>query len=175
MTLFGVTVNIKYMNIEKTYKLTIKDSVFNLTEEEVSALYDACRKALNISVINPNLPSYPPGVRKIDPIVPTDKTTPTYPNWPSYPYTTWSGVPFGTTTNFYTDADNSVMDWHDYHGVTGTGISTANIPSSKGINFISDDMTTIKENDKWRSSIQKSLDKLSAKTNVTTSEGIKVG
>jgi len=74
-----------------------------------------------------------------------------------------------TTTSGTTD--NSVMDWHNYHGVTGTGISTANVPSSKGINFISDDMETIKDNNKWRSSVQKALDKLSAKTNVTTSDG----
>jgi hypothetical protein len=70
-------------------------------------------------------------------------------------------VPFGTT-------DNSVMDWHNYHGVTG-GIKS----SSKGINFIkddlSDDMTTIKENNNWRSSVQKALDKLSAKTDVNFS------
>jgi hypothetical protein len=50
----------------------------------------------------------------------------------------------------------------------GLGIKSANVPSSKGINFLSDDMETIKENDKWRSSVQKSLDKLSAKTNGTT-------
>ena len=156
------------MTIEKTFKLTIKDTTFiNLTEEEVTALYEQCRQTLNISATNPNCPTYPPGVRKFDPIVPTDKTTPTYPNWPSYPLpNTYCGnVPFGTTT------DNSVMDWHNYHGVTGTGISTANVPSSKGINFISDDMETIKDNNNWRSSVQKALDKLSVKTNVTTSDG----
>lgn len=160
------------MNIEKTYKLTIKDTTFNLTEEEVSALYDTCRQALNISATNPNWPTYPPGVRKFDPVVPTDKTTPSYPNWPTYPLpSTYCGnVPFGTT-------DNSVMDtdWHNWHTNTGTGISTANVPSSKGINFLSDDMETIKDNNNWRSSVQKALDKLSAKTIVTTSEGIKVG
>ena len=157
MTLFGVTVNINYMTIEKTFKLTIKDTTFiNLTEEEVTALYEQCRQTLNISATNPNCPTYPPGVRKFDPVVPT------YPNWPTYPYPTHCGdMPFGTTTSG--TADHSVMDTGN-----GLGIKSANVPSSKGINFLSDDMETIKENDKWRSSVQKSLDKLSAKTNGTT-------
>ena len=146
------------MTIEKTYKLTIKGTSYFITEEEVSALYDTCCKALNISATNPNWPSYPPGVRKFD-----DNTATGSPQWPTYPLpNTYCGnVPFGTT-------DNSVMDtnWN-----TGTSISTVNVPSSKGINFISDDMSIIKENDKWRSSVQKALDKLSAKTNVTTSDG----
>ena len=143
------------MTIEKTFKLTIKDTAYFLTEQEVSALYEQCRQALNISVTNPNWPTYP------------------------LPNTYCGNVPFGTTT------DNSVMDWHDYHGVTATGISTANVPSSKGINFISDDMETIKDNNNWRSSVQKALDKLSAKsnittklnskTNITTNDGTKVG
>ena len=148
------------MTIEKTYKLTIKDTAYFLTEQEVTALYEQCRQALNISATNPNWPTYPPGVRKFD-----DTTTPSYPSWPTYPLpNTYCGdMPFGTT-------DNSVMD-------SGNGISTANVPTSnwmcksKGINFLSDDMETIKENDKWRSSVQKALDKLSAKTNVTTSDG----
>ena len=152
------------MTIEKTFKLTIKDTAYLLTEEEVSALYTECGKALKISATNPNWPTYPPGVRKFDPVVPT------YPNWPTYPYPTHCGdMPFGTTT------DNSVMDWHDYHGGTGTGtgtsIKSANVTSSKGINFLSDDMETIKDNNNWRSSVQQALDKLSAKTNVTTSDG----
>jgi hypothetical protein len=146
------------MNIEKTFKLTIKDTAFNLTEEEVSALYTECGKALKISVANPNWPTYPPGVRKLD-----DTVVP----WPTYPYTQCGDVPFGTTTSGTTD--NSVMDWHNYHG-TG-GIKSANVPSSKGINFIKDDMTTIKENNNWRSSVQKALDKLSVKNDITTSDG----
>jgi hypothetical protein len=172
------------MTIEKTFKLTIKDTAYLLTEEEVSALYTECGKALKISATNPNWPTYPPGVRKFDPVVPTypnwptyppgvrkfDPVVPTYPNWPTYPYPTHCGdMPFGTTT------DNSVMDWHDYHGGTGTGtgtsIKSANVTSSKGINFLSDDMETIKDNNNWRSSVQQALDKLSAKTNVTTSDG----
>ena len=143
----------KTMTIEKTYKLTIKDTAFNLTEEEVSALYTECGKALKISVTNPN--------------------------WPTYPYTQCGDVPFGTTTSGTTD--NSVMDWHNYHSVTG-GIKSANVPSSKGINFLSDDlsddMETIKDNNNWRSSVQKALDKLSAKTDVNfstnTSDGTNI-
>lgn len=164
------------MNIEKTFKLTIKASSFYLDATEINALYNECGKALNIGNTNP---SYPPGVTKLDPVIP----------WPTYPYTHCGDVPFGTT-------DNSVMDWHNYHGVTG-GIKSANVPSSKGINFVKDDMTTDttdnfgfdwntgmnKLNDKtnvnWRSSVQKALDKLSAKTDVNfstnTSDGTKVG
>jgi len=159
------------MTIEKTYKLTIKDTAFNLTEQEVSALYEQCRQALNISATNPNWPTYPPGVRKFDPVVPT------YPNWPTddntttgptypLPNTYCGDMPFGTTIPGTTD--HSVMDTGTS---SGTSISTANVPSSKGINFISDDMETIKDNNNWRSSVQQALDKLSAKTNVTTSDG----
>jgi hypothetical protein len=157
------------MNIEKTFKLTIKDTSFYLDATEINALYNECGKALNIGNTNPSYPNYPPGVRKFDPVVPT------YPNWPTYPYPTYCGdMPFGTTTSG--TADHSVMD-------TGTSISTANVPSSKGINFVKDDMTTDttdnfgfdwntgKTNVNWRSSVQQALDKLSAKTNVTTSDG----
>ena len=147
----------KTMTIEKTYKLTIKDTAYFLTEEEVSALYTECGKALKISATNPNCPTYPPGVRKLD-----DTAVP----WPTYPYTHCGDVPFGTTTSTTTSGttDNSVMDWHNYHSVTG-GIKS----SSKGINFLPDDMETIKENNNWRSSVQKALDKLSAKTDVNFS------
>ena len=152
------------MTIEKTYKLTIKDTAFNLTEEEVSALYTECGKALKISATNLSYLPYPQGVTKLDPVIP----------WPTYPYTHCGDVPFGTT-------DNSVMEWHNYHSVTG-GIKSANVPSSKGINFLSDDlsddMETIKDNNNWRSSVQKALDKLSAKTDVNfstnTSDGTNI-
>ena len=145
------------MTIEKTFKLTIKASSFYLNATEINALYNECGKALNIGNTNP---SYPPGVTKLDTVIP----------WPTYPNTHCGDVPFGTT-------DNSVMDWHNYHGVTG-GIKS----SSKGINFIkddhSDDMTTIKDNNNWRSSVQKALDKLSAKTDVNfstnTSDGTNI-
>ena len=136
------------MIIEKTFKLTIKDTAYFLTEQEVTALYEQCRQALNISVTNPNWPTNP------------------------LPNTYCGNVTCCTTTSGTTD--NSVMDWHNYHG-TG-GIKSANVPSSKGINFIKDDMTTIKDNtikdsDNWRSSVQKSLDKLSVKNDITTSDG----
>ena len=154
------------MNIEKTFKLTIKDTSFYLDATEINALYNECGKALNIGNTNP---SYPPGVTKLDTVIP----------WPTYPYTHCGDVPFGTTTSGTTD--NSVMDWHNYHGVTG-GIKSANVPSSKGINFVkddlSDDMETIKDNNNWRSSVQKALDKLSAKTDVNfstnTSDGTNI-
>ncbi len=42
------------MTIEKTFKLTIKDAAYFLTEQEVTALYEKCRQALNISATNPN-------------------------------------------------------------------------------------------------------------------------
>ena len=166
----GEAVNMNYMTIEKTYKLTIKDTAFNLTEEEVSSLYTECGKALKISATNLSYLPYPPGVRKLD-----DTAVP----WPTYPYTHCGDVPFGTTTSGTTD--NSVMDWHNYHSVTG-GIKSANVPSSKGINFLSDDlsddMETIKDNNNWRSSVQKALDKLSAKTDVNfstnTSDGTNI-
>ena len=145
------------MNIEKTFKLTIKDTSFYLDATEINALYNECGKALNIGNTNP---SYPPGVTKLDTVIP----------WPTYPNTHCGDVPFGTTTSGTTD--NSVMDWHNYHSVTG-GIKSANVPSSKGINFVkddlSDDMETIKDNNNWRSSVQKALDKLSAKTDVNFS------
>jgi len=169
------------MIIEKTFKLTIKDTAFNLTEEEVSALYTECGKALNIGNTNP---SYPPGVTK----QPSD-----YPSWPT-------GYPFGTTTDYPSQYCHSDMTTDNFEFDSNTSL---NPKSSKGINFIKDDMTTIKDNtikdsDNWRSSVQKSLDKLNAKTNVnwhssvaeainklnagskkdnttTTSEGIKVG
>ena len=150
------------MNIEKTFKLTIKDTSFYLDATEINALYNECGKALNIGNTNP---SYPTGVTKLDTVIP----------WPTCPNTHWGYVPFGTTTSSTTD--NSVMDWHNYHGVTG-GIKSANVPSSKGINFLPDDMETIKENNNWRSSVQKALDKLSAKTDVNfstnTSDGTNI-
>jgi len=144
------------MNIEKTFKLTIKDTSFYLDATEINALYNECGKALNIgntkalNIGNTN-PSYPPGVTK----QPSD-----YPNWPTGYWPT--GYPSQychsdmTTDNFEFDSNTSL-----------------NPKSSKGINFIKDDMTTIKDNtikdcDNWRSSVQKSLDKLSAKTNGTT-------
>lgn len=114
------------MNIEKTYKLTIKNSSFNLTEEEVTSLYESCRKALNISYIG-QIPSKP-----LD-----NPIAPMYPTWPT-PYVTSKG------TN---SSDNSVMDnnikinttWSDVdmsnYSFTGSNLNT-NRTSSTNINFI---------------------------------------
>ena len=139
------------MTIEKTFKLTIKASSFYLNATEINALYNECGKALNINNTNP---SYPPGVTK----QPSD-----YPNWPT-------GYPFGTTTDYPSQYCHSDMTTDNFEFDSNTSL---NPKSSKGINFIKDDMTTIKDNtikdsDNWRSSVQKSLDKLSAKTNGTT-------
>jgi hypothetical protein len=142
------------MTIEKTYKLTIKDTAYFLTEEEVTKLYEQCRMVLNIKDLpttNPVKPNIP---------YPYDTYpwyTPKYPNDTGTPYWTYGTIKAGEgicvkDTNWQPNLCNTVK-------------------SSNGINFISDDMETIKENDKWRSSVQQALDKLSAKTNVTTSDG----
>jgi hypothetical protein len=158
------------MTIEKTYKLTIKDTEFNLTEAEVSALYEACRKALNISYTGP-IPSKPFD----NPIAPM------YPTWPVYPGTgtnpTWH-TPY--VTNKGTDTNVFTTTWSDKDMSTDVKSFSTNIfnkpLSSAQINFISDHMAIIEENDKWRSSVQQSLDKINAKKSyTTTSEGIKVG
>jgi len=110
------------MTIEKIYKLTIKNSTYNLTEEEITSLYESCRKALNISYVGP-IPSKPFD----NPIVPM------YPTWPT-PYVTSKGT------------DNSVMDtsvftttWSDVDmskcSFTGSNLNT-NRTSSTNINFI---------------------------------------
>ena len=139
------------MTIEKTFKLTIKATSFYLNATEINALYNECGKALNIGNTNP---SYPPGVTK----QPSD-----YPNWPT-------GYPFGTTTDYPSQYCHSDMTTDNFEFDSNNSL---NPKSSKGINFVKDDMTTIKDNtikdcDNWRSSVQKSLDKLSAKTNGTT-------
>jgi len=132
------------MTIEKTFKLTIKATSFYLNATEINALYNECDKALNIGNTNP---SYPPGVTK----QPSD-----YPNWPT-------GYPFGTTTDYPSQYCHSDMTTDNFEFDSNTSL---NPKSSKGINFIKDDVTTIKENNYWASSVQKSLDKLNAKTNV---------
>ena len=142
------------MTIEKTFKLTIKDTSFYLDATEINALYNECGKALNIGNTNP---SYPPGVTK----QPSD-----YPSWPTQPsdYPNWpTGYPFGTTTDYPSQYCHSDMTTDNFEFDSNTSL---NPKSSKGINFIKDDMTTIKDNNNWRSSVQKSLDKLNAKTNV---------
>jgi hypothetical protein len=147
------------MTIEKTYKLTIKDTAYFLTEEEVTKLYEQCRMVLNIK----DLPTTNP----VKPTIPYPYDTypwytPKYPNDTGYPY--WTGP---TTTCGTINAGEGICvkntNWQP--NLCNT------VKSSNGINFLSDDMETIKENDKWRSSVQQALDKLSAKTNVTTSDG----
>jgi hypothetical protein len=65
-------------------------------------------------------------------------------------------------------------------------IKSATVPSSNSINFVKDDMTTDttdnfgfdwntgKTNVNWRSSVQKALDKLSVKNDITTSDGTNI-
>jgi hypothetical protein len=147
------------MTIEKTYKLTIKDQSFFLSEEEVSNLYQQCRMVLSIK----DLPTTNP----VKPTIPYPYDTypwytPKYPNDTGTPY--WTG-PTTTCGTINAGEGNCVKDTNWQPNLCN------NVPSSTGINFISDDMETIKENDKWRSSVQQALDKLSAKTNVTTSDG----
>jgi hypothetical protein len=147
------------MTIEKTYKLSIKDTAYFLTEEEVTKLYEQCRMVLSIK----DLPTTNP----VKPTIPYPYDTypwytPKYPNDTGYPY--WTG-PTTTCGTINAGEGNCVMDTNWQPNLCNT------VKSSNGINFLSDDMETIKENDKWRSSVQQALDKLSAKTNVTTSDG----
>jgi hypothetical protein len=142
------------MTIEKTYKLTIKDTAYFLTEEEVTKLYEQCRMVLSIKDLpttNPVKPNIP---------YPYDTYpwyTPKYPNDTGTPYWTYGTIKAGEgicvkDTNWQPNLCNTVK-------------------SSNGINFLSDDMETIKENDKWRSSVQQALDELSVKNDITTSDG----
>ena len=172
------------MTIEKTYKLTIKGTSYFLTEEEVTKLYEQCRKALNIDNANPYFPNYPPGVRKFD----DDKTTPLNPTTPSipYPYDTYpwytpkypndTGYPYWTGPTTTCGTINAgegicVKDTNWQPNLCNT------VKSSTDINFLSDDMAVHEDNQKWRSSVQQALDKLKNKMDntTTTSEGIKVG
>ena len=169
------------MTIEKTYKLTIKDTAYFLTEEEVTKLYEQCRKALNIDNANPYFPNYPPGVRKFD----DDKTKPLNPTTPSipYPYDTYpwytpkhpndTGHPYwtGPTTTCGTiNAGSPATTCGTIKAGEGICVmdtnwqpnSCNNVKSSTGINFISDDMAVHEDNQKWRSSVQQALDKLKA-------------
>jgi hypothetical protein len=142
------------MTIEKTYKLTIKDTAYFLTEEEVTKLYEQCRMVLNIK----DLPTTNP----VKPTIPYPYDT--YPWYtPKYPNDT--GTPYWTYATIKAGEGICVKDTNWQPNLCNT------VKSSNGINFLSDDMETIKENDKWRSSVQQALDKLSAKTNVTTSDG----
>jgi len=147
------------MTIEKTYKLSIKDTAYFLTEEEVTKLYEQCRMVLSIK----DLPTTNP----VKPTIPYPYDTypwytPKYPNDTGTPY--WTG-PTTTCGTINAGEGICVKDTNWQPNLCNT------VKSSNGINFLSDDMETIKENDKWRSSVQQALDKLSAKTNVTTSDG----
>ena len=147
------------MTIEKTYKLTIKDTAYFLTEEEVTKLYEQCRMVLNIK----DLPTTNP----VKPTIPYPYDTypwytPKYPNDTGTPY--WTG-PTTTCGTINAGEGNCVMDTNWQPNLCNT------VKSSTDINFLSDDMAVHEDNQKWRSSVQQALDKLSAKTNVTTSDG----
>ena len=147
------------MTIEKTYKLTIKDVYYYLDEKELNALYEQCRMVLNIKDLpttNPVKPNIP---------YPYDTYpwyTPKYPNDTGYPY--WTG-PTTTCGTINAGEGNCVMDTNWQTNLCN------NVKSSNDINFLSDDMAVHEDNQKWRSSVQQALEKLSAKTNVTTSDG----
>ena len=147
------------MTIEKTYKLTIKDVYYYLDEKELNALYEQCRMVLNIK----DLPTTNP----VKPTIPYPYDTypwytPKYPNDTGYPY--WTG-PTTTCGTINAGEGNCVMDTNWQTNLCNT------VKSSTDINFLSDDMAVHEDNQKWRSSVQQALDKLSAKTNVTTSDG----
>lgn len=149
------------MTIEKTFKLTIKDQSFFLSEEELSKLYEQCRMALNI---NKDLPTTNP----VKPTIPYPYDTypwytPKYPNDTGYPY--WTG-PTTTCGTINAGEGNCVMDTNWQPNLCN------NVKSSTGINFLSDD-----DNNKWCSSVAEAISKLTAKKDntTTTSEGIKVG
>jgi hypothetical protein len=138
------------MTIEKTYKLTIKDTAYFLTEEEVTKLYEQCRMVLNIK----DLPTTNP----VKPTIPYPYDTypwytPKYPNDTGYPY--WTG-PTTTCGTINAGEGICVKDTNWQPNLCNT------VKSSNGINFLSDDMETIKENDKWRSSVEKALNKINA-------------
>ena len=159
------------MTIEKTYKLTIKDVYYYLDEKELNALYEQCRMVLNVK----DLPTTNP----VKPTIPYPYDTypwytPKYPNDTGYPY--WTGP---TTTCGTINAGSPATTCGTIKAGEGICVmdtnwqpnSCNNVKSSTGINFISDDMAVHEDNQKWRSSVQQALEKLSAKTNVTTSDG----
>lgn len=141
------------MNIEKTYKLYIKDSSFELTEEEVSALYETCRRALNISIT---------GTKPFD-----NPIAPTYPTWPVYPGTGTNPIWTPYVTSGGTNSiDNSVMD-RNFTIDNSISPFTNAIPS-RDLKFVDPTPNKVGE---WayRKAINDNV------TSTTTSEGIKVG
>ena len=138
------------MTIEKTYKLTIKDVYYYLDEKELNALYEQCRMALNVKDLpttNPVKPNIP---------YPYDTYpwyTPKYPNDTGTPY--WTG-PTTTCGTINAGEGNCVMDTNWQTNLCNT------VKSSTDINFISDDMAVHEDNQKWRSSVEKALNKINA-------------
>ena len=136
------------MTIEKTYKLSIKDTAYFLTEEEVTKLYEQCRMVLSIK----DLPTTNP----VKPTIPYPYDTypwytPKYPNDTGTPY--WTG-PTTTCGTINAGEGNCVMDTNWQTNLCNT------VKSSTDINFISDDMAVHEDNQKWRSSVEQALDKL---------------
>ena len=139
------------MTIEKTYKLTIKDVYYYLDEKELNALYEQCRMALNI---NKDLPTTNP----VTPTIPYPYDTypwytPKYPNDTGYPY--WTG-PTTTCGTINAGEGICVMDTNWQPNLCNT------VKSSNDINFLSDDMAVHEDNQKWRSSVEKALNKINA-------------
>ena len=136
------------MTIEKTYKLTIKDVYYYLDEKELNALYEQCRMALNVKDLpttNPVKPNIP---------YPYDTYpwyTPKYPNDTGTPY--WTG-PTTTCGTINAGEGNCVMDTNWQTNLCNT------VKSSNDINFLSDDMAVIDDNQKWRSSVEQARAKL---------------
>ncbi len=138
------------MTIEKTYKLTIKDVYYYLDEKELNALYEQCRMVLNVKDLpttNPVKPNIP---------YPYDTYpwyTPKYPNDTGYPY--WTG-PTTTCGTINAGEGICVMDTNWQPNICNT------VKSSNDINFLSDDMAVIDDNQKWRSSVEQARAKLNA-------------
>jgi hypothetical protein len=138
------------MTIEKTYKLTIKDTAYFLTEEEVTKLYEQCRMVLSIK----DLPTTNP----VKPTIPYPYDTypwytPKHPNDTGYPY--WTG-PTTTCGTINAGEGNCVKDTNWQPNLCNT------VKSSNDINFLSDDMAVHEDNQKWRSSVEKALNKINA-------------
>jgi len=132
------------MTIEKTYKLTIKDVYYYLDEKELNALYEQCRMALNVK----DLPT----------------TNPVKPNIP-YPYDTYPWYAPGTGHPYWTGPTTTCGTINAGEGIcvkdTNWQPNLCNtVKSSNDINFLSDDMAVIDDNQKWRSSVEQALDKL---------------
>ncbi len=150
------------MTIEKTYKLTIKDVYYYLDEKELNALYEQCRMVLNIKDLpttNPVKPNIP---------YPYDTYpwyTPKYPNDTGYPY--WTGP---TTTCGTINAGSPTTTCGTIKSGEGICVMDTNwqtnlcnnVKSSTDINFLSDYMAVIDDNEKWRSSVEQARAKLNA-------------